>query len=207
MIDPSKKTIYHSSLVQAGECTATIKSDPLKSKFQKDGKDSYYSVLVINGNEHQLQLENDSCRSAMTGYKNQTVGLKASGRGDDASIEVEGIAVGSGQPEQQPAPRQQPQSSGQHGALMQQPQQESSKPPVGTSPDQALKEARETIMRITNLHLLCARAVGQYEAPAFKAQTGDELSESQRQGAVASIFIEACRSGLVRSMSPHPLKS
>lgn len=65
-----------------------------------------------------------------------------------------------------------------------------------------MKEARRTITQITNLHILCSKAVNGYEAPAVKAATGAEMSESQRQGATASIFIEACKNGLVRQM-PH----
>lgn len=68
-----------------------------------------------------------------------------------------------------------------------------------------MTEAKRTIMQIANLHLLSAQAVESYEAPAFKKHTGQDMTESQRQGAIASIFIEACRSGLVRNMPTKAL--
>lgn len=61
-------------------------------------------------------------------------------------------------------------------------------------------EAKRTIFQIMNLHLICATAVEKLEAPEFKRRTGHEMSESVRQGAIASIFIESCRTGLVRNM-------
>lgn len=67
------------------------------------------------------------------------------------------------------------------------------------APD-SFNEARRTVTQIANLHLLCAKAVDTYEAPALKKATGADMSESQRQGATASIFIEACKQGMVRNM-------
>lgn len=68
------------------------------------------------------------------------------------------------------------------------------------------KDARKTVMKIANLHLLCAKAVSDYEAPAFKEATGRDMSESQIQGATASVFITAERSGLVNKMPCNPIK-
>lgn len=72
------------------------------------------------------------------------------------------------------------------------------------APD-SIKEAERTILQITNLHLTCSRAVIKYEAPTFKKLTGQDMTESQVQGAIASVFIESCRSGLHRNMPTAPL--
>jgi len=208
MIDPAKKQIYHSALVSEGEVTALIKSEPLKSKFQKDGRDSYYVLLSINGADHQHTIENDSCRQVLCGLKDQNVILKATGSRDDAQIEVHVVNPG----QQQAAPRQQPapqQSAPQYQAPQQQelaPQQPAPQQRQQATPQSNLNEARASIMQIANLHLLCAKAVSQYVAPAFKKATKEEMSESQRQGAIGSIFIESCRSGLVRQMPSHKIE-
>ena len=205
-----KTTIYHSTLVSEGEIEALLNSEPCKSKFPaKDGSVQYYVEMIIAGTKHQLILENDSCRSALTGYKGQTVTIRASGSRDNATLDVDGIRVGTEQQaapaqRQQPAPQRQtvaPQQHESHPGQSQAPPQQATAP----SSEDTLKEARLTIMQITNLHLLCAKAVSQYEAPNFKKATGEEMSESQRQGAIGSLFIEAARSGLVRQMPTHPI--
>lgn len=82
------------------------------------------------------------------------------------------------------------------------PAKKAQSPPVGGD----MKDAKSEIMRIANLHLLVSKAVASYEAPAFKAATGMEMGEGQRQAATASIFIESCRTGLVRKMPTAPIK-
>lgn len=77
--------------------------------------------------------------------------------------------------------------------------------PKAAAPD-SMKEAERTILQITNLHLTCSRAVIRYEAPTFKKLTGQDMTEAQVQGAVASIFIESCRNGLHRNMPTTPLQ-
>jgi len=206
MIDPAKKQIYHSALVSEGEVTALIKSEPLKSKFQKDGKDSYYVLLSINGADHQHTIENDSCRQVLCGLKDQNVILKATGSRDDAQIEVHVVNPG----QQQVAPRQQP-APQQSAPQYQAPQQQELAPQQAPqqrqhAPTSDINSAKLSIMQITNLHLLCAKAVAQYEVPTLKKETGEDMSESQRQGATASIFIESCKSGLSRLMPSHKIE-
>ena len=77
--------------------------------------------------------------------------------------------------------------------------------PTQHAPVDQIVEARRSIMQIANLHLLCAKAVAQYEAPAYKRATGADMTESMQQGACASIFIESCRNGLHRSMPTSPM--
>lgn len=74
-------------------------------------------------------------------------------------------------------------------------------PPTDRSKEDAdFLEARKTVNQIANLHLLCMLAVERYEADAYKALTNRDMSEGQRQAAVASLFIKADREGLVRYM-------
>jgi hypothetical protein len=72
--------------------------------------------------------------------------------------------------------------------------------PQRTKEEQEFHDAQKTVVQIANLHLTCMLAVERYEAPAFKKLTGQDMSESQRQAACASIFIKADREGLVRYM-------
>lgn len=67
-------------------------------------------------------------------------------------------------------------------------------------------ETRQCLMQIANMHLMCATAVVKYEAPAFKAATGQVMTESQVQGATASLFIECCKNGLHRNLESLPFE-
>lgn len=87
------------------------------------------------------------------------------------------------------------------------PKEKERQPKPPTPQDELLAEARAEVMKIANLHLLAARAVSVYEAPAFREMTGMEMNENQRQAAISSIFIEACRGGLVRKMSTKKMIS
>lgn len=82
--------------------------------------------------------------------------------------------------------------------------------PARKQPDnhanEAMREAKRTIVQIVNLHLLVAKAVEKQEAPNFKKATGMDMTEAQRQGAIGSVFIEACKQGLVRSMPTSPME-
>lgn len=68
-------------------------------------------------------------------------------------------------------------------------------------------EVRQTIMQITNLHLLCQIAVDRYESKLFKEITGRDMGEQQRQAAASSLFIKADRLGLHCDMPNTPLKA
>lgn len=121
------------------------------------------------------------------------------------------------QRQQQAAPQQQAQQQPQGGQQQAAPQQrqqttqtttqtssvardESGKRILSDEERKAVTDAKRTILQIANLHLLCAKMVDKMEAPAFKKATGSDMSEGQRQGAIASVFIESCKNGLVRSM-------
>ena len=202
-----KTTIYHSQLVSEGEIEARINSEPCKSKFPaKDGSVQYYVEMIVAGTKHQLILENDSVRQVLCGLKDQTVVMKATGSRDDAQIEVHVVNPG----QQQAAPRQQP-APQQSAPQYQAPQQQELAPQQAPqqrqhAPTSDINSAKLSIMQITNLHLLCSKAVAQYEVPSFKKATGEDMSESQRQGATASIFIESCKSGLSRLMPSHKIE-
>jgi hypothetical protein len=68
----------------------------------------------------------------------------------------------------------------------------------------AMAAARREITRIANLHVLCVMAVERIEVPLIEQITSGPMSESQRQAAVASIFIKAERQGLVDKMPDKP---
>lgn len=118
---------------------------------------------------------------------------------------------------QQAAPQQQAQAPQQRPQGQQQPPQQQQPPrqqttaPAATDEDRearkALNDAKRTILQITNLHLLCAKVVETVEAPAFKKATGHDMTEGQRQGATASVFIESCKKGLVHAMPTTPLEA
>ena len=120
-------------------------------------------------------------------------------------------------------PAQQHQETTVHQTARQRAEEEWGPEPTGPAPQQSeyqepvrkaqpkaapdsIHEAKKTILQITNLHLLCARAVVDYEAPQFKKATGQNMTESMQQGATASIFIESCRNGLHRNMPATALE-
>ncbi len=81
-----KVGLYHSDIVKAGDVVVTITSEgPQKSKFA--GKPNFIG-FKCEGKDHTLNIENDAIGELLTGWKGQTVTLRASGRGDDATIEV-----------------------------------------------------------------------------------------------------------------------
>lgn len=123
---------------------------------------------------------------------------------------------------QQAAPQQQAQAPQQRPQGQQQPPQQQHAPRQQTTTThaaapaddaaerearKALNEAKRTILQITNLHLLCAKVVETVEAPAFKKATGQDMTEGQRQGATASVFIESCKKGLVHAMPTTALEA
>lgn len=78
-----------------------------------------------------------------------------------------------------------------------------SRPERSSSDD--LRDAKRQLVKIANLHLLCARVVETIEAPTFEAVTGKTMDSSQVQAAVASVFIKAERMNLVEKMPTRPL--
>lgn len=77
---------YHSDLTKAGDIVVTITSEgPQKSKYA--GKPNFIG-FQCDGKSHTLSIENDAIGEALTGFKGQTVMLRASGRGENATIEV-----------------------------------------------------------------------------------------------------------------------
>jgi hypothetical protein len=136
------------------------------------------------------------------------------------------LAYQDGQPQQAPPQQQQqrPPSQGMQNAQQaaaeswgpepdRPPQQQQSAPAQSGShqrtqgQEDLLKESKRTIIQITNLHLLVAKAVDAVEAPRYKEATGMDMTEGQRQAAIASVFIESTKQGLVRNMPCRPLEA
>lgn len=91
----------------------------------------------------------------------------------------------------------------------QQPQQQPSVPTPATpkAPENGsseLTDARRMIVQFANLHTLCALAVMKMESPTLEGVTGTPMSESQLQGAIASIYISSERAGMARKMPTKP---
>jgi hypothetical protein len=220
MIPEKPKTIYHSHLVSRGEVEATIKGDPLEST-KKRGE--FYTTLTIDGFDHYLIIESDDIKAALTGYRGQTVVLRASGSGKDgqAHLDVEGINVGQTPPPAQqqraaappqraqghiPTPAAQPRQQELPQQQEPPPQQRGSTTRQAPTPEELMKDAKASMMQIVNLHLMVAKAVAKYEVPQFKKLTGHDMSEGQQQAATASVFITCERSGMVRQMPTTPLE-
>lgn len=89
------KTVYHSALVAAGEVEITMtQNEESPSKFDKS---KYIIGFKYDGQEHFYQTENERCGKALAGYKGKTITVVASGRGDDADVEVLGETEGGGE--------------------------------------------------------------------------------------------------------------
>lgn len=211
-IDPDKKTVYHSALVAAGPMEITITSDVLASKFQ--GKPNYVSFNHA-GKSHQLNLENARCEAALRGRTGQTVTIEASGTREEADIAVYAPsgqatqpAAAQQPPRQAPAPQQAAAPPAQRAAAP--PQRQEAAPaqaelPTAATPDDPVREAKQTIMQIANLYLECSLCVQKYVAPSYKRLTGEEMSEAKQQAAASSIFIKADKLGLQTRMSHKPM--
>ncbi len=141
-----KKGIYHSDLVKAGDVTVTITTEgPQKSKYA--GKPDWVGFKCDGGQEHTINLENDECGAALTGYKGQTVILRGSGRAADARIEV---FAADEQPQQQAAPPPRQQAAPQKPA-QQQAAPKTQSPAANTPP--AAPPDRDKLERKTYAHL------------------------------------------------------
>lgn len=66
-------------------------------------------------------------------------------------------------------------------------------------------EASRSLLQIINFHAKCAAGVLKYESGLVKGATGKDMTESERQGAIASVFIQGCRQGLHNAMPTKAL--
>lgn len=141
-----KSGVYHSQLVKESDrdnpLEITVTCDgPQKSKFNNqpdfisfkiDGKDHYYGIS-----------ENPRCGDALSGMKGETVFIIATGRGDDADIEVVNAAGEGSRRQRQPARQEQrreerqPQRQERRSDPEPQRQQERKQPAALTEADRA----------------------------------------------------------------------
>jgi len=80
------------------------------------------------------------------------------------------------------------------------------KPTQRPGRDEMILETKRAMVKLANLHLICAMVVEKVEVPVYKKLTGNDMSEAQRQGAASSIFIKAQMDGHHKSMPSSPLK-
>jgi hypothetical protein len=191
-----KRTIYHSHLVQAGTVEALITGEPQKSKFKKEGKDSYWVGVKIDGSEHQLTIENDVVKEKLTGLRNHMVQLTATGSRDEADIDVYDAAGPMKTPPQQPAPQQQGQQRSAPAA---------SKPATRTDKENILF-AKRCALQAANAYLIALRAARYVRDQSF-AESNVPMSDSHFQACTASLFIQLDRTGgLIQSLPAHPME-
>lgn len=94
-----KKTVYHSTLVQHGPVEATVKTQVQKSKYPNNPD---YVVIIVEGKEHNLAMENDQYKAAFASMKGRNVLITATGGKGDAFVEVQ-VTGGGSAPAQAPA--------------------------------------------------------------------------------------------------------
>jgi hypothetical protein len=193
-----KRTIYHSHLVQAGTVEALITGEPQKSKFKKEGKDSYWVGVKIDGSEHQLTIENDVVKEKLTGLRNHMVQLTATGSRDEADIDVYDAAGPMKAPPQQPPPSQ---GQGQRQSAP----PSASKPSARTDKENILF-AKRCALQAANAYLIALRAARYVRDQSF-AESNVPMSDSHFQACTASLFIQLDRTGgLIQSLPAHPME-
>jgi hypothetical protein len=171
-----KSGCYHSQLVTESPITIKITSDSLESKFPK-GYGRYINFECY-GKKHTYIIENEQCDRALDGLKNQTVTITASGRGDDAMIEVE--------PQGDQPQAQRTAAAAQRQSAPQSQQQHPSDPVLAF---------KSKLMR-----RLAALAIIDSSLSALEQITG-LMSPEERQHVRTSLFISMEREGAVDSLS------
>ncbi len=67
-----------------------------------------------------------------------------------------------------------------------------------------IREARHSMIQVANLQLMSRLCVENYVAKTFKGVSGNEMTESEKQGATASIFIQLTKTGAHQKMPKRP---
>ena len=70
-----------------------------------------------------------------------------------------------------------------------------------------MRAADRSLIQIMNLWLKSASMVNNYAALLFRESCGQDMTESERQAATSSVFIQATRAGLHNSMQARPLRA
>lgn len=67
-----------------------------------------------------------------------------------------------------------------------------------------IRDARHAMIQVANLHLMSRLCVENYEAKTYREVTGNDMSESEKQGATASIFIQLTKTQVHLKMPKRP---
>lgn len=188
-------TVYHSHLVREtqdnGPLEITLLSDePEPSKFGK-GKDKKLQIAFkCFGDTHYYPIENDDCGEALSGLKGQTVSITASGRDDEAAIEVQNGEPRSSRSSRRDSDRGERQERSEHGHREQKPEREQHRPSKEEQEAEARKEftkAKMAVCRAAVLYEACLRAATQLANAHF----GTPCSSEDIRGIAATLFIES----------------
>lgn len=170
-----KQTVYHSALVANSPVEMKMLSDKPEEKFKH-----LQMAFVCGGDTHYYRIENEDCGKALSGYKGQTITINASGREDEATIEVE-TSENRGRAPQREERREEPKPERRQEAQRQQ-------PPALTEEDRAhfFKAAKVYGARCSVL----MRVAMKFANEILRAELGDEYNSEDIRAMAATLFIE-----------------
>jgi len=154
------KNLYHTHLKEMGNpVRVTVTSDPLKSKYPKEGVPNKFVGMKIAGVDYSYTCESDQCVQALTGLKGKEVMLSVEGSRGDATITVvgqPGTSVAQPQQRQQAPPQHdEPMSSNQRKVAGLPPSQNQPPPQEKENP---VNRARHHIARNRSLNVIGLKA-------------------------------------------------
>lgn len=130
-MDPKKKSVYHSGLAGDDGYYITVTSGKLTSRFKGEGEVGHFYVeFEFDGVKHTYIAENEECADTLAQYKGQSVTVRAIGRGNEGTAEIEILNTDGTTKQQRPASKPQQQKPPQRGSTTcaKPPQQSAQKP-------------------------------------------------------------------------------
>ena len=171
----------------------TVKGPKSISKFKKPGEPGHFFVnFEHDGNQHQYIAENEQCADTMAEHNGQSITIRATGRDQQAAIE---ILSTNGTVQQRKPAQQQSQGTSQASVTR----------PASANPEDAIKQVRGNLMQSANGMLLCLDAA-EYISAQYEEKHKAQMTAEQFQAITSSLFIALDRSGHVAKLSKHPVK-
>lgn len=211
-------TLYHSALSQMGTESENwvicfVKQGPTPSKFSKPGQPKPdFAVLIIDGAERTLTVENPHCGSALAACVGREVQIKATGSRDSARLECADLD-GNPIPIPEPAPQaHRPAAApGARPAAARQPGAAAA--PRGVAPGAAARPSPQQSQRIAfseaqmqseHLFMEAWRSAARIHQ-ALMGEDGQGLTTEQIQVTAGYLYIGWDKMGFSGQMTPEPL--
>ena len=192
-----RKTTYHSFLVNNSPLRVKVLSGAIKSKFpaRADGSGAYFVGLEYDGQQFNYTSENDGVAKFLGRYEGQEITIEATGRGEDARINVKGSTENNREtsPEGHSASTRQPSARPE--------------PSIGSSTQgtekSAINDFKQRIIQIANAFWIIRRGIALEIEQAKKE--GFDTPMAMIQAQVSTAFIKLDKSGLIDLLPTKPM--